>query len=81
HELVGDVRGGVGLLGAVNIRSDAVDADPAIGARVGAATREAGVLIRPLVGGALAISPPLTIEESQIQEIVEGLRAGLDAAS
>src|SRR5919204_40081 len=81
HELVGDVRGGVGLLAAVNIRSDAVDADPAIGARVGAATREAGVLIRPLVGGALAISPPLIIEESHIQEIVEGLRAGLDAAS
>jgi putrescine---pyruvate transaminase len=81
HELVGDVRGGVGLLAAVNIRSDAVDADPAIGARVGAATREAGVLIRPLVGGALAISPPLIIEESQIHEIVDGLRAGLDAAS
>jgi adenosylmethionine-8-amino-7-oxononanoate aminotransferase len=81
HELVGDVRGGVGLLAAVNIRSDAVDADPAIGAQVGAATREAGVLIRPLVGGALAISPPLIIDDSQIQEIVEGLRAGLDSVS
>jgi putrescine---pyruvate transaminase len=81
HELVGDVRGGLGLLAAVNIRPDAVDADPAIGARVGATTRAAGVLIRPLVGGALAISPPLIIEESQIQEIVQGLRAGLDAAS
>jgi adenosylmethionine-8-amino-7-oxononanoate aminotransferase len=38
------------------------------------------VLVRPLVGGALAISPPLIIEESQLQEIVDGLRAGLDAA-
>jgi adenosylmethionine-8-amino-7-oxononanoate aminotransferase len=79
HELVGDVRGGIGLLGAVNVRSDLVADDPAIGARVGAATREAGVLVRPLVGGALAVSPPLTIEESQLQEMVDGLRAGFDA--
>jgi adenosylmethionine-8-amino-7-oxononanoate aminotransferase len=79
HDLVGDIRGGVGLLAAVNVRSDLVEADPSIGARVGAATREAGVLVRPLVGGALAVSPPLTIEEPQLQEIVDGLRAGLDA--
>ena len=81
HELVGDVRGGVGLLGAVNVRSELVEADAAIGARVGAATRKAGVLVRPLVGGALAVSPPLTIEESQLHEIVAGLRAGLDAVA
>jgi putrescine---pyruvate transaminase len=81
HELVGDVRGGLGLLGAVNVRADLVEEDPAIGASVGAATREAGVLVRPLVGGALAVSPPLTIDEAQIQEIVDGLRAGLDAVA
>ena len=79
HELVGDVRGGVGLLAAVSLRAESVSEDPALGARVGAATREAGVLVRPLVGGALAVSPPLIIEEGQIQEIVDGLRAGLDA--
>jgi putrescine aminotransferase len=81
HELVGDVRGGIGLLGAVNVRPDLVADDPTIGARVGAATRAAGVLIRPLVGGALAVSPPLTIEESQLGEMVDGLRAGLDAVA
>jgi putrescine aminotransferase len=81
HELVGDVRGGIGLLAAVNLRDDLVEADPALGARVGAATREAGVLIRPLVGGALAVSPPLTIDEAQIREIVDGVRTGLDAVS
>jgi adenosylmethionine-8-amino-7-oxononanoate aminotransferase len=37
------------------------------------------VLVRPLVGGALAVSPPLTIEDSEIQEAVAGIRAGLDA--
>lgn len=81
HELVGDVRGGLGLLGAVNVRADLVEEDPAIGATVGAAVRDAGVLVRPLVGGALAVSPPLTIEEAQIQEIVDGLRAGLEAVA
>jgi putrescine aminotransferase len=81
HELVGDVRGGVGLLGAVNVRADVVADDPAIGARVGAATREAGVLVRPLVGGALAVSPPLTISHDQLREMTDGLRAGLDAVT
>jgi putrescine aminotransferase len=81
HDLVEDVRGGIGLLAAVQLRPDLVDADPAIGARVGAATREAGVLVRPLVGGALAVSPPLTIQDSEIEELVAGLRTGLDAAS
>ena len=79
HDAVGDVRGGIGLLGAVNVRADLVDADPTVGARAGAATRKAGVLVRPLVGGALAVSPPLTIDESEIRKMVEGLRAGLDA--
>jgi putrescine aminotransferase len=81
HELVEDVRGGVGMLAAVSLRQDLVAGDAALGARVGAATREAGVLVRPLVGGALAVSPPLTLEESQLQEIVDGLRGGLDAVA
>jgi adenosylmethionine-8-amino-7-oxononanoate aminotransferase len=78
HDLVEDVRGGLGLLAAVQLQPDLVENDPALGARVGAATREAGVLVRPLVGGALAVSPPLIIEESQLQELVDGVRAGLD---
>jgi adenosylmethionine-8-amino-7-oxononanoate aminotransferase len=81
HDAVGDVRGGVGLLAAVNVRADLVEADPSVGARVGAVTREAGVIVRPLVGGAIAVSPPLTIDDAQIQEMVEGLRAGFDAVA
>jgi putrescine---pyruvate transaminase len=81
HDLVEDIRGGVGMLAAVSLRQDLIANDPALGARVGAATREAGVLVRPLVGGALAVSPPLTLEESQLQEIVDGIRAGLDAVA
>jgi len=69
------------MLAAVSLRQDLVAGDAALGARVGDATREAGVLVRPLVGGALAVSPPLTLEESQLQEIVDGLRSGLDAVA
>jgi hypothetical protein len=36
--------------------------------------------VRPLIGGALAVSPPLTITEGQFEELVAGVRAGLDAA-
>jgi adenosylmethionine-8-amino-7-oxononanoate aminotransferase len=79
HELVEEVRGGVGLLAAVNLRQELVAADPGLAARVGAACREAGVLVRPLVAGAIAVSPPLVIGEEHVTEIAEGLRAGLDA--
>ncbi|HEX5938134.1 MAG TPA: aminotransferase class III-fold pyridoxal phosphate-dependent enzyme [Actinomycetota bacterium] len=79
HELVDDVRGGVGLLGAISLRPDAVAADPMVAVKAGGETRRAGVLVRPLVGGAIAVSPPLTISEAQLQEMVDGMRAGLDA--
>jgi putrescine---pyruvate transaminase len=81
HELVEEVRGGVGLLAAVNLRQDLVADDPSLPARVGMACREAGILVRPLVAGALAVSPPLVIGEEHIAEIAAGFRAGLDAAA
>jgi putrescine---pyruvate transaminase len=81
HDLVEEVRGGTGVLGAVNVRRDLVADDPTLPARVGKAARDAGVLVRPLVGGAIAISPPLIVEEDDLHEIAEGVRAGLDAAS
>jgi adenosylmethionine-8-amino-7-oxononanoate aminotransferase len=81
HELVEEVRGGTGMLAAVNIRRDLVADDPMFGAKVGAACRDAGVLVRPLVGGAIGISPPLVVDEGDLQAIAEGMRAGLDAAA
>ena len=80
HDLVEDVRGGFGLLAAVSSGPTWSRHDPALGPRRRRDT-DAGVLVRPLVGGALAVSPPLIIEESQLQEIVDGLRAGLDAVA
>ena len=81
HDLVEEVRGGLGLLAAVNLRQDLVAVDPGLPARVGLACREAGMLVRPLVAGAIAVSPPLVIGDAEIVEIAHSLRAGLDAVA
>jgi adenosylmethionine-8-amino-7-oxononanoate aminotransferase len=81
HELVDEVRGGVGVLAAVQLTADAMRADPRLPARVGAACREAGVLVRPLVGGAIAVSPPLVVGDAELDELGEGFRAALDACA
>jgi adenosylmethionine-8-amino-7-oxononanoate aminotransferase len=78
HPAVGEIRGGVGLLGAVALSDDAVASDPAAVAKVVAGAREAGVLVRPLLG-AVAVSPPLVVEPSHLEEIAGALRVGLDA--
>jgi adenosylmethionine-8-amino-7-oxononanoate aminotransferase len=81
HDLVEEVRGGVGMLAAVNLRRDLVAEDPGLPTRVGLACREAGMLVRPLVAGAIAVSPPLVIGDEEIGEIAAAFRAGLDAAA
>lgn len=78
HEMVEEVRGGTGVLAAVNLRRDLVADDPSLPARVAMACRRAGVLVRPLVAGAIAVSPPLVIGEDEVAEITVGFRTALD---
>jgi adenosylmethionine-8-amino-7-oxononanoate aminotransferase len=42
--------------------------------------REAGVLVRGLLGS-VAVSPPLVVEREHLSEIADGIRAGLDRVS
>jgi len=79
HELVAEVRAGVGVLAAVQLRPDLVSEDPTLAARVGKECRRAGVFVRPLVDGAIAVSPPLIVGDAELKELAEGFRAGLDA--
>ncbi len=79
HELVEEVRGGTGVLAAVGIRPELLADEPTLGAQVGAACREHGMLVRPLVGGAVAVSPPLVITDAEVAQLAERFRAGLDA--
>jgi len=78
HPAVGEIRAGLGLLAAVALSDDAIAADPGAVAKVALGAREAGVIVRPLLG-ALAVSPPLVVEQEHLEEIAAGLRAGLDS--
>jgi adenosylmethionine-8-amino-7-oxononanoate aminotransferase len=75
---VAEVRGGVGLVAAVELSSEVLERQPDALARVVAAARNAGVLIRPL-GRAVAVSPPLTITTEHIDEIAQAVDAGIAA--
>jgi putrescine---pyruvate transaminase len=77
HPAVAEVRGGLGLLGAVQLAPDVLEHDPGAVAKVAEGAREAGVLLRPLLGS-LAVSPPLVVEVEHLEQLAEGYRAGLD---
>jgi adenosylmethionine-8-amino-7-oxononanoate aminotransferase len=78
HPAVGEIRAGLGLLAAVALSDEAIAADPAAVGKVALGAREAGVIVRPLLG-ALAVSPPLVVEQEHLEEIASALRAGLDS--
>jgi putrescine aminotransferase len=78
HPAVEEVRAGVGLLGAVQLSADVLASDASAVAEVAEGAREAGVLLRPLLGS-LAVSPPLVVEQEHLEQIADGFRAGLDA--
>ena len=78
---VGDVRG-LGLLCGVEIVSnkETKAADPAMTMKIFKAAQERGLRTRPL-GNVLAFSPPLSINEEEIDEIVKRLGAAMDSMS
>lgn len=78
HPAVSEVRGGVGLLGAVELAPEVLSADKATPVRVQRAARERGVIVRPL-STALAVSPPLTVTEDEIALIPKTVAEALDA--
>ena len=80
HAAVAEVRAGLGLLAAVQLAPEALEAEAGAVAKVAQGAREAGVLVRPLLG-AVAMSPPLTIEQEHLDLLAEAIRAGLDSAA
>jgi adenosylmethionine-8-amino-7-oxononanoate aminotransferase len=79
HPLVGEVRGGTGMMTGIALDPSALAADPALTAKASAAVRDHGGVILRALGQALAVSPPLTIGSDEIRLIHDGVRAGLDA--
>ncbi|MEI2702751.1 MAG: aspartate aminotransferase family protein [Baekduia sp.] len=75
--LVGQVRAGTGLIGAVELDQGVLAARPDAPLRLALACREEGVLVRPL-GRGVAVSPPLPIEAHEIELIGTAIGAGLE---
>ncbi len=78
HELVSEVRSGVGSLAAVQVDPVAIAADAALPARAAAALRGHGVLSRVLATGALQVSPPFVTADDDVALLADALRAALD---
>jgi adenosylmethionine-8-amino-7-oxononanoate aminotransferase len=78
---VGDVRG-LGLVCGVEIVSDknTRTADPAMAMKIFKAAQDRGLRTRPL-GNTLAFSPPLSINEEEVDEIVKRLGAAMDGVA
>jgi adenosylmethionine-8-amino-7-oxononanoate aminotransferase len=79
HDAVAEVRGGVGLLAAVELSADVLAGSPGAVGRVAGVAREKGVLVRTL-GQGIAVSPPLTVQREHFGLMAEAIEAGLAAA-
>lgn len=81
YDVVGDVRGGEGLMSAMEMVSDRASKTPLDAAaikRVFEATHAAGVMVR-VSGPNLILSPPLVLTAEDVQAILSALEAGLSA--
>jgi adenosylmethionine-8-amino-7-oxononanoate aminotransferase len=78
HPHVAKVRSGLGLIAAVELSPETLDADPGAVAKVVRAARDHGVLLRGLIGS-VALSPPLTIQREHLSLIGESLAHAVDA--
>ena len=81
HAVIGDVRGGHGLMCALELvadRATKAPIDKASIARIHQATYDAGVMIR-VSGSNIILSPPLVLTAEDVQTILEALEHGFQA--
>ena len=76
----GEIRTGIGALGAVAFDKDALAAHPDLPARTFAQAKARGVLVRPL-GDAVAISPPLVATREQIDAAAQAIGEAVAAVA
>lgn len=82
HELVGDVRGGHGLMCALELVSDRTSKTPidkATICKVHRTAYEAGTMVR-VSGPNIILSPPLILTAGDVETILSSLDTGLSAA-
>ena len=82
HPLIGDVRGGEGLMCAIELVSDRATKAPIDKKTIGQVHRttyESGAMVR-VSGNNIILSPPLVLEKTHVNTILSALDAGLKAA-
>ncbi|MGF1471420.1 MAG: aspartate aminotransferase family protein [Rubrobacteraceae bacterium] len=77
HPLVHEVRV-AGLLGAVELSGEEIEARPNLVEDVIASAREEGILTRSVGGTAIHLSPPFVITEEQVDKLAAGLYRAID---
>lgn len=82
HPLIGQVRG-IGLVGAVEIvrnkaTKESFDPSAGVAAHLAKAAESHGLIVRSLPGDIVAFSPPLVIEEAEIEELLACFGRALD---
>ena len=77
HPMVEEIRAGTGVLAAVQLSAEALADDSTLPARAVRACREAGVMTRSLATGGLQVSPALVIDQSELNELRDGIGAAL----
>jgi adenosylmethionine-8-amino-7-oxononanoate aminotransferase len=81
HEVIGDVRGGHGLMNAIELvadRDSKKPADKAVPAKVQARAYEEGAMVR-VSGNNIILSPPLVLTSADVGVILSALDAGFSA--
>lgn len=81
YDIVGDVRGGEGLMTGIEIVSDRATKKPmdmSTMKRIHQATYEAGTMVRLGMHNIL-MSPPLVITEAEVDKVISSLDAGLSS--
>ena len=81
HALIGDVRGGHGLMCALELVADRASkkpADKAIPGKVQAVAYQSGAMVR-VSGNNIIMSPPLVLTSADVQLILSSLDAGFAA--
>ena len=79
--MIGDVRGGHGLMTAIELvsnRETKAPVDKEIPARLQEAVYKNGVMVR-VSGPNVIMSPPLIISESEIEHVLAALDAGFSS--
>jgi putrescine aminotransferase len=75
---VAEVRGGTGFLAAVELSPELLRERPAAVSELTLEARRRGVIVRPLASG-IAVSPPLTADESHLRLLADAVAEGVAA--